>query len=146
LRACLLAAEQGARSSGLEQVHREHTHRSQPASVRTAATAGCSRAGLDEAYHVDADHIRLETVDGFLASTDFYTIDVADSIGKPATAFAVQASPTGTPTSSAAGDSRRRRAVPDEAGRRGNGSRQVLLAVRRQEDLRHIASAKGKDD
>jgi len=34
---------------------------------------------------VDADHIRLETVDRFLDSSDFFTIDVADSIGKPAT-------------------------------------------------------------
>jgi hypothetical protein len=30
---------------------------------------------------VDADHIRLETVDRFLDSSDFFTIDVAESIG-----------------------------------------------------------------
>src|SRR5581483_5386192 len=42
-------------------------------------------------YHVDADHIRLETVDGFLASSDFYTIDVADAIGRPAAPGAVRA-------------------------------------------------------
>ena len=35
-------------------------------------------------WFVDADHIRLDTVDRFLASSDFFTIDVADSIGKPA--------------------------------------------------------------
>jgi hypothetical protein len=35
---------------------------------------------------VDADHIRLETVDKFIPHSDFFTIDVADSIGKPASA------------------------------------------------------------
>ena len=47
--------------------------------------------GWKKPYHVDADHIRLETVDGFLASSDFYTIDVADAIGQPADADAVKA-------------------------------------------------------
>ena len=40
---------------------------------------------------MDADHIRLETVDRFIPHSDFYTIDVADSIGKPAAAEAVAA-------------------------------------------------------
>jgi hypothetical protein len=34
---------------------------------------------------VDADHINLKTVDGFIASSDFYTLDVADYIGEKAT-------------------------------------------------------------
>ncbi|MCU0721470.1 MAG: tagaturonate epimerase family protein, partial [Pirellula sp.] len=34
--------------------------------------------------HVDADHIGLATVDRFIPYSDFYTIDVADFIGKPA--------------------------------------------------------------
>jgi hypothetical protein len=33
---------------------------------------------------VDADHIGLQTVDRFIEACDFYTIDVADFIGKPA--------------------------------------------------------------
>src|SRR5262249_33489630 len=33
-------------------------------------------------WHVDADHIRLETVDRFLPHSDFFTIDVADFIGR----------------------------------------------------------------
>lgn len=41
----------------------------------------CKWAG---SYYVDADHIGLTTVDRFLASSDFFTIDVADYIGKPA--------------------------------------------------------------
>jgi hypothetical protein len=32
---------------------------------------------------VDADHIRLATVDRFIPHSDFFTIDVADSIGQP---------------------------------------------------------------
>jgi hypothetical protein len=65
--------------------HREHTTvGSQPDSVRQAADAAVRALGWKRPYHVDADHIRLETVDGFIASSDFYTIDVADAIGQPA--------------------------------------------------------------
>jgi hypothetical protein len=35
-------------------------------------------------YQLDADHIHFDTVDRFLESSDFYTIDVADWIGRPA--------------------------------------------------------------
>jgi hypothetical protein len=35
-------------------------------------------------YFCDADHITFETVDRFFAACDFYTIDVADFIGKAA--------------------------------------------------------------
>ncbi len=40
---------------------------------------------------MDADHIRRETVDWFIPHSDFFTIDVADSIGKPAHAADVKA-------------------------------------------------------
>jgi hypothetical protein len=39
---------------------------------------------------VDADHIRFDTVERFLPACDFYTIDVADSIGQPTNANAVK--------------------------------------------------------
>jgi hypothetical protein len=35
-------------------------------------------------FHIDADHIGLKTVDGFLDSSDFFTLDVADFIGEAA--------------------------------------------------------------
>ena len=38
--------------------------------------------GWTQPWHVDADHIKLETVDRFLESSDFYTLDVAASIGQ----------------------------------------------------------------
>ncbi|HVX13713.1 MAG TPA: tagaturonate epimerase family protein [Pirellulales bacterium] len=93
LRACQLAAEQGADVVPVwNKSYREHTTvGSQPASVREAADAAVRELGWKKPYHVDADHIRLETVDGFIASSDFYTIDVADSIGKPAEPAAVAA-------------------------------------------------------
>jgi hypothetical protein len=40
--------------------------------------------GWDAPYFVDADHINLKTVDGFVDSSDFFTLDVADAIGTPA--------------------------------------------------------------
>src|SRR5437764_3012792 len=93
LRACMLAAEQGADVIPVwNKSHREHTTiGSAPASVRAAADAAVRELGWQKPYHVDADHIRLETVDGFLASSDFYTIDVADAIGQPAAPTAVMA-------------------------------------------------------
>jgi tagaturonate epimerase len=93
LRACMLAAEHGAEVIPVwNKSHREHTTvGSQPPSVRVAADAAVRELGWKKPYHVDADHIRLETVDGFLTSSDFYTIDVADFIGQPADPAAVRA-------------------------------------------------------
>jgi len=65
--------------------NREHSFiGSEPASVRAAARAAVSARQWPHPWFVDADHIRLDTVDRFLESSDFFTIDVADSIGKPA--------------------------------------------------------------
>ena len=72
--------------------NREHTFiGSEPQSVFDAAQAAVKELGWNGGWHVDADHIRLETVDRFMGCSDFFTIDVADSIGKPATAADVQA-------------------------------------------------------
>jgi hypothetical protein len=72
--------------------HREHSFvGSEPASVREAAAAAVAARGWSHPWFVDADHIRLETVEGYLATADFFTIDVADAIGKPAEASDVDA-------------------------------------------------------
>ncbi len=86
LQACLLATAEGAEVVPVwNKSNREHqTVGSQPDSVRVAADAAVKALGWERPYHVDADHINLSTVDGFLASSDFYTLDVADAIGKPA--------------------------------------------------------------
>ncbi len=57
---------------------------SEPDRVRTAANEAVRELQWNGPYYVDADHVRLETVDRFLAPSDFFTIDVADFIGKPA--------------------------------------------------------------
>jgi tagaturonate epimerase len=91
LRACMKLAEQGTEVVPVwNKSNREHLIiGSEPASVRAAADAAMHELGWKRPYHVDADHIRLETVDRFLASSDFFTIDVADFIGRAADKTAV---------------------------------------------------------
>src|SRR5512138_110108 len=93
LRSCMLAAERGATVVPVwNKSNREHVIvGSDPSSTRAAADRAVKTLNWQRAYHLDADHIRLETVDRFLPHCDFYTIDVADTIGKPASAAAVQA-------------------------------------------------------
>ena len=93
LRACVLATELGAEVVPVwNKSNREHTFiGTEPSSLRAEADAAVKALGWKKTYHVDADHIRLETVDRFIAPSDFFTIDVADSIGKPAGAKDVQA-------------------------------------------------------
>src|ERR1041385_7898493 len=93
LRACVLAAERGVEIVPVwNKSNREHLIiGSEPSSVRAAAAVAVQKLGWKRTWHVDADHIRLETVDRFIPHSDFYTIDVADSIGKPADAASVKA-------------------------------------------------------
>jgi hypothetical protein len=93
LRACMTAAQGGAEVTPVwNKSNREHlTVGSEPASARAAADAAVKALLWRKPYHVDADHIRLETVGRFIPHSDFYTIDVADWIGKPASAEALQA-------------------------------------------------------
>lgn len=93
LHACVKATELGVDFIPVwNKSNREHTFiGTEPSSVRAEADAAVKTLGWKKAYHVDADHIRLETVDRFIAPSDFFTIDVADSIGKPAGATDVKA-------------------------------------------------------
>lgn len=93
LRACQRAGERGVEVVPVwNKSNREHTIiGSEPGTTRAAADAAVRELGWAKPYHVDADHIRLETVDRFLPACDFYTIDVADSIGHPAAPEAVAA-------------------------------------------------------
>ncbi len=52
-----------------------------PGDVRAEAENAVKETGWSGLYHVDADHISFKTVEGFLDSSDFFTIDVADQIG-----------------------------------------------------------------
>jgi tagaturonate epimerase len=94
LRACMMA--DGASGAPIVPVwnksNREHNIvGSEPDSVRAAADAAVARLHWKKPYHVDADHIGLATVDRFLSASDFYTLDVADAIGRPAPDEAVSA-------------------------------------------------------
>ena len=85
LAACVQAADAGI---GVVPVwnksNREHNIvHSEPSSVREAADAAVHDLNWTRQYCVDADHINLKTVDRFLAPSDFFTLDVAESIGRP---------------------------------------------------------------
>ncbi len=86
LEACILASQAGVDVIPVwNKSNREHTIiGSEPASVRAAADAAVNDLGWKLPYFCDADHINLSTVERFLPSCDFYTIDVADYIGKTA--------------------------------------------------------------
>jgi tagaturonate epimerase len=92
LQACVLASEKGAQVTPVwNKSNREHSIiGSEPASVRDAAQKAVKDLKWKHSWHIDADHIRLETVDRFIEPSDFFTIDVADFIGKPATADSIQ--------------------------------------------------------
>jgi hypothetical protein len=55
-----------------------------PVDTRVAADNAVRERGWKKGYYVDADHIGLKTVDLFIDSSDFFTLDVADYIGKAA--------------------------------------------------------------
>ncbi len=84
LQACVLAARHGVEVVPVwNKSHREHTIvGSAPDSVRYEADAAVAALGWKRSYYVDADHINLKTVDGYIETADFFTIDVADEIGR----------------------------------------------------------------
>ena len=85
LRACIQLHHEGPLVVPVwNKSNREHSFiGSGPDSVLAAARAAVSALAWPHPWHVDADHIRMETVDRFLPHSDFFTIDVADSIGRP---------------------------------------------------------------
>ena len=91
LEACILAQQAGIEVIPVwNKSNREHTIiGSEPTSTRAAADAAVEALGWAKPYFCDADHINLSTVDRFLASCDFFTIDVADYIGRPTESAAI---------------------------------------------------------
>lgn len=86
-----LAAYIEARKQGLDvcpvwnKSNREHkTVHTEPASLRIEADAAVAALGWSGMYFVDADHISLANVDGFIEASDFFTLDVAENIGEAA--------------------------------------------------------------
>ena len=98
-------------------------------------------------WHVDADHVRLDTVDRFLDSADFFTIDVADSIGIPAAMAEIESFVKGHPelvgTISLPGIDRQLTQRVDEL--RGVAARYLQACKEAAKVYRHIAAHKGAD-
>jgi hypothetical protein len=93
-----LAAFKKAREKGVtaaivwNKSNREHVLiGTEPSDQRAAAERAIKESGWDGPYHVDADHIGVATVDRFAPYCDFFTLDVADFIGKPAGPDAIEA-------------------------------------------------------
>ena len=86
LKAIIAASEKGIEITPVwNKSNREHTTiGTQPEDVRFEADTVTKAAGFKKAYFVDADHINMDTVDRFIESSDFFTIDVASYIGKKA--------------------------------------------------------------
>lgn len=65
--------------------YREHSIiKTIPQDTRKAADSAVKELGWNKSYYCDADHIGLGNVDLFTEACDFFTIDVADCIGKTA--------------------------------------------------------------
>lgn len=96
--AAQIAAFRKAREKGVEvaiawnKSNREHVLTGTDPADQYAAAAGAIReTGWEGPWYVDADHIGLATVDRFAPHCDFFTIDVADFIGKNAAPEAIEA-------------------------------------------------------
>ncbi|MDR2789012.1 MAG: tagaturonate epimerase family protein, partial [Candidatus Accumulibacter sp.] len=85
LRAIMKANETGLNISPVwNKSNREHLYvHSRPSDVRREADAAVAALGFGGKYFVDADHINLATVEPFVETADFFTLDVAAFIGQP---------------------------------------------------------------
>jgi len=93
-----LAAVKKAKTKGVDIIpvwnksYREHkTVNTKPSAVRVEADAAIQSLDFSGNYFVDADHINLNNVADFLDYSDFFTIDVAEFIGKKASAEEIDA-------------------------------------------------------
>ena len=86
LKSVILAKKEGNEIAIIwNKSYREHAIiHTDPASVRIAADNAVKTLNWKGSYYVDADHISFKTVDLFMDSSDFFTLDVADFIGKRA--------------------------------------------------------------
>ncbi len=149
LRAFQLAADHGVALVPVwNKSNREHNIiGSEPSGTRAAADAAVAALGWINDYHLDADHINLTTVDRFLAPCDFFTLDVADDIGRPAAPADVDAflqrHPELVGTIAITGIDAPFTLTRDDITRVAN---KFLLATRKAGAIyRHILAAKGPD-
>jgi hypothetical protein len=84
LKTIIEAEKQGREATPVwNKSNREHTTiGSEPRDTLNAVEKSIKEAGWDKPWFIDADHITIDTVDRFLDSSNFFTIDVAAYIGK----------------------------------------------------------------
>ncbi|HEY4084291.1 MAG TPA: tagaturonate epimerase family protein, partial [Bryobacteraceae bacterium] len=136
LRAFVLASEQNVDLVPVwNKSNREHTFiGTEPSSVLHAAQKAVKELDWKKPWHIDADHINLDTVERFLAPSDFFTIDVAHFIGQPATPVDVDAFVSRHPEFGASESVRKT-------------AHKYLVAVKAAGEIyRHIASRKGESN
>ena len=119
-----------------------------PKDTRLEADEAAGACNWQGSYYVDADHINLNNVETFIECSDFFTLDVADYIGRSASADEVDAfveycrKYTGTleiPGIEASFD------ITEESIRQV--AEKFLNAVKEAGKIyRHIVSARGGDD
>lgn len=83
LRAVIKAAKAGIEIVPVwNKSNREHSYiHSKPGDTRIEADAAVKALSFSKDYFVDADHINLSNVQGFIEASDFFTLDVASKIG-----------------------------------------------------------------
>lgn len=93
LDAIIKAKQQGINITPVwNKSNREHTIiGTTPQDTRKEADDAVAAAAFEDPYFVDADHIGLNNVDAFIESSDFFTLDVADFIGRQAQESGIQA-------------------------------------------------------
>lgn len=93
LRAIQKATEKGVVVTPVwNKSNREHNIvHSEPSGTRKEADLAVAALGWENPYLVDADHINMTNVDRFITVSDFFTIDVAAYINKPAAPESVTA-------------------------------------------------------
>lgn len=149
-----LSAFVAAKREGIEvtpvwnKSHREHSIvGTVPMDVRREADAAVKALKWTGPYRVDADHIALGNVDAFLDASDFFTLDVAHFIGKPAPEDEIRA--FGSRHAGLAGSLKLPgldRPIAISAPAIDAAARKFLLAVKESaKTWRHVAVAKGAD-
>ena len=144
-----------AREAGIDvhpvwnKSHREHSFiKTKPDDVRAEADAAVAALGFTGAYYVDADHIGLKTVDAFIPASDFFTLDVADFVGKAAEGDGVEAFLKGVRryTGSLSIPGIERPFELTEKTVRGAAGKFLLAAQEAGRIYRHIKERKGPDN
>jgi hypothetical protein len=129
--------------------YREHsTIGTHPSDTRREADSAVKECGWRNSYYVDADHVGLRTVDLFMDSSDFFTVDVADFIGKNADEnevdVFVRSMRMYVSSFPIPGVQTTRRVTEEDLYAIG---RRYLLAIKEAGNVyRHVKAAKGADD